>query len=330
MCVWVKYVCTFWIYTFTFLCTYSLRPSCWSPASVGFKAKNERHRLQISPWLPAPELETDTFPAAFVELCYLLALNQLLSHALIFRNRPWYTIPWPRQTHSQALKNYPTSHSIRLLSWKEEFAVGCEGNQTLLSDKTLRICANISKVLKLVFRPLVVSPSSSRALECCENPIRWALLPECHNKTLHDSNHMNSLNGIFETLLSHCVYSQDRVIGKQISIQNVFFSSTLNVIGTQHNNGFFSNLCCGIQKWMPVECLIAGGGKIRCYYWWWSNWQFPKRHTSKWHISFLYSSVSEEVFFLSELLCLLPETVCNIDWPHCEVHLCSAGSELCC
>lgn len=117
------------------------------------------------------------------------------------------------------------------------------------------ICDNISKLLKWVSHPstgrfdICVSPSSSCALECCENPIRWPLLPQCRNKTLHDSNHKNSLNGISKTSFSHCVYSQDGVIGKQISIQNVFFSpSTPNVIGTQHNNGFFCNLCCGIQE----------------------------------------------------------------------------------
>lgn len=116
MHVWVEYVCIFWIYTFFFF--FCLRPSCLSPVSVGFKAENERHRLQISPWLPAPVQEIDTFPAAFVELCYLLALNQLLSHTLIFRNKGWYTISRPRQTESQTLKTIWRLIQSSCFPWK--------------------------------------------------------------------------------------------------------------------------------------------------------------------------------------------------------------------
>lgn len=153
ICVYILYIPSHaFIYLLFYLFITSAR-LVWALWALALKLKNERHRLQISPWLPAPELEIDTFPAAFVELCYLLAPNQLLSHALIFRNRAWYTISRPRQTHSRNPQNHPTSHSIRLPSFKEEFALKCAGNQTLLSDKTLRSCANISKVFKLVSHP---------------------------------------------------------------------------------------------------------------------------------------------------------------------------------
>lgn len=53
------------------------------------------------------------------------------------------------------------------------------------------------------------------------------ILLEHHKKALHDSNRMNSSNGIFNAPLSHCVCTEDGVIGKQISIQNVFFRPLL-------------------------------------------------------------------------------------------------------
>lgn len=115
-----------------------LRPSCLSPVSVGSKAPNERHRLQISPWLPAPELEIDTFPAAFVELCYLLALKSPpLTHLNIAQQATIHHFLAQTNEFTNP-QNYLRSHSIKLLSLREEFALECDANQTQLSDKIVR------------------------------------------------------------------------------------------------------------------------------------------------------------------------------------------------
>lgn len=117
-CMFEWNTCVYFEFIPSLFFSFCLRPSCLSPVSVGFKAENERHRLQISPWLPAPVQEIDTFPAAFVELCYLLALNQLLSHTLIFRNKGWYTISRPRQTESQTLKTIWRLIQSSCFPWK--------------------------------------------------------------------------------------------------------------------------------------------------------------------------------------------------------------------
>lgn len=51
------------------------------------------------------------FPAAFVELCYLLTLSQLLSNTLISSNKGWYCSSHARKAFSQAIKanNYSQS-----------------------------------------------------------------------------------------------------------------------------------------------------------------------------------------------------------------------------
>lgn len=82
------------------------------------------------------------------------------------------------------------------------------------------------------------------------------ILLECYKKALHDSNHMNSWNGICDAPLSHCVYTEDGVIGKHIFIQNGFFLFLF--IATQHNNGFLCNLCCTIQKWNEKATVAVG------------------------------------------------------------------------
>lgn len=61
---------------------------------------------------------------------------------------------------------------------------------------------------------------------------------------------------------SHRVYTKDRVIGKQISMQNV---SPLSFMATQHNNGYFCNLCCVIQKWKSNEMCLLACGENDCY-----------------------------------------------------------------
>lgn len=111
----------------------------WALWASELKMKGVVCRL-ASGCLPTPAQEIDTFPAAFVELCYLLAPNQLLLYTLIFRNDGWYTVSRSRQTHSSCF------------SWKRNLLLSL--SQTLLSDKAVReSCPNISKVLKRVSHP---------------------------------------------------------------------------------------------------------------------------------------------------------------------------------
>lgn len=68
-----------------------------------------------------------------------------------------------------------------------------------------------------------------------------------HKTPLHNSNHMNSAYGIFDAPLSLLILRpHKRQSNWQTDLHTKCFPPLF--MATQHNNGYFCNLCCVIQK----------------------------------------------------------------------------------
>lgn len=192
-----------------------------------------------------------------------------LKYALISFNKGWYCNSQARRAISQALKVTAVSGvatdalefvALNLsLVWLKPFLSDVTGEEKWCKYFQVLLTVSVFLLLIFFFRLLHGLASLAVLLNVVKIQLGGHILWE-HKTTLHNSNHMNSAYGIFSAPLSLLIRRlHKRQSNWQTDLHTKCFPPLF--MATQHNNGYFCNLCCVIQKWKANEmCLLACGG----------------------------------------------------------------------